>query len=129
MKTLVSLALLAASPATASIVHSDDHDLEVSHSVLVSAEPAKALASFTNVSKWWIADHTYSGSPANLSLDARPGGCFCERFPAGGGIEHMRVSYFEPGKYLILTGAMGPLLHEAVNGVMIVEVEKEGGFS
>ena len=41
----------------------------------------------------------------------------------------MRVSYFEPGKYLILTGAMGPLLHEAVNGVMIVEVEKEGGFS
>lgn len=126
MKILAAAALVLASPAAAEVVHADNHGFEVSHSVSVKLSPADALMAFTRVSRWWMADHTYSGSPANLSLDPRPGGCLCEHFPAGGGIEHLRVTYFEPGKYLILTGAMGPLLHEAVTGVMNVRVEPDG---
>ena len=49
---------------------------------------------------------------ANLSLDAAPGGCFCERLPNGGGVEHMRVTYVEPGKRIVLTGSLGPLLYK-----------------
>ena len=97
--------------------------------MLVKLSAPDALMAFTRVSSWWMSDHTFSGNPANLTLDARPGGCLCERFPGGGGIEHMRVTYFEPGKFLILTGAMGPLLHEAVNGVIIVHVEPAAGGS
>ena len=124
MKILAAAALALASPAAADVVHADNHGFEVSHSVSVKLPAADALMAFTRVSSWWMADHTYSGSSANLSLDPRPGGCLCEHFPTGGGIEHLRVTYFEPGKYLILTGAMGPLLHEAVTGVMNVHVRQ-----
>jgi len=58
-----------------------------------------------------------------------PGGCFCERFPKGGGIEHMRVTYVDPGKRVLLTGALGPLLFEATAGVMDVQVKSSAGGS
>lgn len=122
MKFVIALTLLTAAPAGAAVVNSDAHGFSVSQSVTVKAQPAEALRAFTRVSGWWMTDHTYSGNSANLSLDPRPGGCLCEKLP-GGGIEHLHVTYFEPGKYLIMTGAMGPLLYEAVNGVMIVHVE------
>lgn len=125
MKAIAVAALLLGAPATAEVVHSDNHGFEVSESVIVHATADQALTAFTQVANWWIADHTYSGNTANLSLDARPGGCLCERFPGGGGIEHLHVTYYEPGKYLIMTGALGPLLHEAVNGVMNVHVDPD----
>jgi hypothetical protein len=130
MRYLAIAALLAAAaPAGAEVVHSENHGFEVNETVTLVVPPAEALAAFTRVSGWWIKDHTYSGNPANLSLDARPGGCLCERFPKGGGIEHLHVTYVEPGEYLIMTGALGPLLHEAVSGVMIVHVERIAGGS
>ena len=130
MKYLAAAFLLIATvPAGAEVVHSENHGFEVNETVSLVVPPAEALAAFTRVSGWWIKDHTYSGDPANLTLDARPGGCLCERFPKGGGIEHMHVTYVEPGEYLIMTGALGPLLHEAVNGVMIIHVERIAGGS
>jgi uncharacterized protein YndB with AHSA1/START domain len=130
MRSLAAIALIfLPAAAQAEVVHSESHGFEVSRSVDLARSPAEALTAFTQVANWWSKDHTYSGDPANLSLDARPGGCFCERFPGGGGIEHMRVTYFEPGQFLILTGALGPLLHEAVAGVMRVQVEKIAGGS
>lgn len=129
MKYFAVVALLIATPASAEVVHADSHGFQVRQSVTLVVPPAQALNAFTRVSSWWPKDHTYSGDPANLSLDFRPGGCFCERFPKGGGVEHMRVTYVEPGETLILTGALGPLLHEAVNGAMIVHVERIAGGS
>ncbi|MEP7130772.1 MAG: ATPase [Sphingomicrobium sp.] len=129
MKIIAAIVLLLASPTTASVVHADNHGFEVSQSVDVRLSASDALAAFTRVSSWWMTDHTYSGNPANLSLDPRPGGCLCEKLPGGGGVEHLRVTYFEPGKILILTGAMGPLLHEAVNGVLIVHADEAQGGS
>jgi hypothetical protein len=58
-----------------------------------------------------------------------PGGCFCERLPNGGGIEHMRVSYLDPGKRIVLTGPLGPLLYEATAGVMDMKFERTAGGS
>lgn len=123
MRIIAAIVLLLASPATASVVHADNHAFEVSQSVEVKLSASDAVVAFTRVSSWWMSDHTYSGNTANLSLDPRPGGCLCEKLPGGGGVEHLRVAYFEPGKILILTGAMGPLLHEAVNGVLIVHAD------
>jgi len=45
---------------------------------------------------WWNPEHTYSHDAKNLSIDPRPGGCFCEKLPNGGGIEHLRVVYIAP---------------------------------
>ena len=55
------------------------------------------------------------------------GGCFCERLDGGGGIEHLRVSYVDPGKRVVLTGSLGPLLYEATAGVMDVQFERIAG--
>ena len=73
MRILACLALAAASPAVAEVVHADNHGFEVSHSVAVKLSPTQALMAFTRVSSWWMSDHTYSGNTANLSLEPRPG--------------------------------------------------------
>jgi uncharacterized protein YndB with AHSA1/START domain len=71
-----------------------------------------------NVGAWWSSDHTFSGDSKNLSIEARPGGCFCERLPDGGGVEHLRVVFVKPGEMLRLTGALGPLQPSALAGSM-----------
>jgi uncharacterized protein YndB with AHSA1/START domain len=71
-----------------------------------------------DVGAWWSSDHTFSGDSRNLSMDARPGGCFCERLPGGGGVEHLRVLFVKPGEMLRLSGALGPLQPSALTGTM-----------
>lgn len=131
MRYLVLIAATALStPATAEVVSASSTGFEVRETVPLVVPPGAAYAAFTNIGAWWDPQHTYSGDSANLSLALSPGGCFCERVPkTGGGIEHLRVAYIEPGKRIVLTGALGPLLFEAVNGVMDVEVKTIAGGS
>ena len=70
------------------------------------------------IGSWWDSEHTYSGDAKNLSIDARPGGCFCEKLPNGGGIEHARVIYVAPREVLRLSGALGPLQASGVAGTL-----------
>ena len=124
---IATAALLAASSASAEVVSADAHNFVVRETVQLVVPAPEAMAAFAKVSAWWSKDHTYSGDSANLSLDPRPGGCLCERFPTGGGIEHLRVTYVKPGEDIVLTGALGPLLNEAVAGVMAVHAERIAG--
>jgi hypothetical protein len=41
----------------------------------------------------------------------------------------MRVTYVDPNKRIVLTGALGPLLYEATSGVMDVQIKSRGGGS
>ena len=75
-----------------------DHGFEVQHSVNLVVPQPKAFAAFGQVGQWWSKEHTYSGDAARMSLQLRPGGCFCEPLDGGGGIEHMRVTYVQPGE-------------------------------
>ena len=127
---LLVAALFGTGTARAEVIHADPHGFEVREQVQLVVPAAEAIAAFSKIPGWWLKDHTYSGDSANLSLDVRPGGCFCERFPkSGGGIEHLRVTYVKPGQEIIMTGALGPLLGEAVTGVMRVTVEGIAGGS
>ena len=116
-------------PAVAKVVSSDAHAMIIEHSVNVAAPQGAAWAMVGRIGEWWSKEHTYSGDSANLRLDLRPGGCFCERLPDGGGVEHMRVAYLQPGEKIVLTGALGPLLYEGVAGVLELEVRKAGAGS
>ena len=122
-------AALLSTPAAAELVSSGPNGFEVRHSVSLVAPTERVFASFGQVRSWWSKDHTYSGDAANLSLSLTPGGCFCERFPKGGGVEHMRVTMVQPGERITMTGALGPLLFEATSGVMDVQVERIAGGS
>lgn len=121
--------LLAATPAAAEVKNSSDHGFTVEQRVTLVVPPEVLYRSLGQIGSWWSGEHTYSGKASNLSLELRPGGCFCERLPAGGGIEHLRVAYVDPGKRVVLTGALGPLLYEGVSGVMDFKVEKIAGGS
>ncbi len=71
-----------------------------------------------SVGDWWDPAHTFSHEAHNLTMDAKPGGCFCERLPDGGGVQHMTVVYASPGKLLRLSGAMGPLQEAGLAGTL-----------
>src|SRR5215510_1657268 len=68
------------------------------------------------VGSWWNPEHTYSQDAKNLSIDPRPEGCFCEKLPNGGGIEHLRVVYVAPPQILRFSGALGQLQVSGVAG-------------
>ena len=128
MFPLIVLSMLA-SPAAAEVVSSGPNGFHIRHSVQMVVPTDKAYAGFSQVATWWNKDHTYSGDSTNLSLALSPGGCFCERLPNGGGIEHMRVSYIDPGKRIVMSGSLGPLLFEATAGVMDMQFERSAGGS
>jgi len=100
----------------------------VRNTATINAPPAKVYAALTDrVGGWWDPAHTFSHDARNLSLDAKPGGCFCERLPDGGGVQYMRVLYASPGKLLRLTGAIGPLQEAALVGTMTWNLLPAGG--
>ena len=130
MKHIVALCLLAVStPAAAEVVSASPNGFEVRQTVPLVVKPEVAFSAFASAPAWWDPAHTYSKKSENLSLNLTPGGCFCERFPDGGGIEHLGVVYVEPGKHIIFAGALGPLLSMAVSGVLDVQVKSTAGGS
>jgi uncharacterized protein YndB with AHSA1/START domain len=80
----------------------------------------------TKVAGWWDPKHTWSGSAKNLKLEPRAGGCFCEKLPDGGSVQHARVIFAQPGKLLRLEGALGPLQEMAVTGVLSFSLAPDG---
>jgi hypothetical protein len=124
------LALAGAAPAQAEVTASSEAGFVSHNEAMVRASPEQAWAMLVSPSQWWNSSHTYSGNAANMTMDARAGGCFCERVPASetpdGEIEHMRVIYTSPYSSLRLSGGLGPLQSEPVNGVLTVTLKMEG---
>lgn len=131
MKYLALSALLAAAtPVSAEVVNASSNGFEVRETVPLVVPPDVAFRAFGDLPSWWDPEHTYSGSSSNLRLELVAGGCFCERMPkTGGGVEHMHVVFVDPGKRVVLTGPLGPLLYEATTGVMDVQVKTIAGGS
>lgn len=85
----------------------------------INAPAAKVYEAMVGqVGSWWNPEHTYSHDAKNLSIDPHPEGCFCEKLPNGGGIEHLRVVYVSPPEVVRFSGALGPLQASGVAGSM-----------
>lgn len=93
------------------------------HTANVAATPAQIWAQVLVPSKWWSKAHTWSGKSENLTLTTSPGGCFCETMPNSGFAEHARVIFVAPGSMLRLSGGLGPLQSEAVNGTLTISLQ------
>ena len=124
---ILAIAALFTAPASAEVVSSNPNGFHVRHIVQIVQPVPASYEAFRKLPAWWTKEHTYSGDSSNMSLSLSPGGCFCERIPAGGGIEHMRVTYVEPAKRVVMTGSLGPLLYLATTGVMDVQFERIAG--
>lgn len=120
---------MMATPSYASVVSAGEHGFEIQQSVNLVVPQQQAYEALGDIGQWWNGEHTYSGDGKRMSLAMRPGGCFCEPLDGGGGIEHMRVTYVQPGERIVLTGSLGPLLYEATSGVMDIKVERIAGGS
>ena len=123
---LVALAALVA-PAWAEVKSSTASGFETANTATVKAAPEKVWDALLQPAKWWNPDHTYSDSAGNLSIEPRIGGCFCEKLPQGGGVQHLTVVYLAPGKSLGLRGALGPLAREGVDGTLYWSLKPEEG--
>ena len=109
--------------AAAEVVSVAGNGFELRETAHTAASPDKVYAAMLMPARWWNSEHTFSGNAANLTLDARAGGCWCETLPKGGSVEHLRVVYVSPGKTLRLRGALGPFQGFAVDGVMTLSVK------
>ena len=118
---------LGASPAAGEVVSATSNGFHVRETVQMVVPTDRAYAAFSRLPGWWNKEHTYSGDSANLALALTAGGCFCERLKNGGGVEHMRISFVDPGKRIVMTGSLGPLLYEATSGVMDIQFERVAG--
>lgn len=125
-------ALIAGSaPAAAKVAALADDGFFVRHLVIVPTTGEEAWAMVLKPAAWWDSQHTWSGDSANLSIDPRAGGCFCEVLPnpaspkaaPRGGVEHMRVIYIERPRALRMIGALGPLQGEAVRGTLTIQLK------
>ena len=122
------LALTVAGPAPAEVKSVGPNGFEAATTVTITAPPDRVYAAFGEVGRWWSSSHSFSRDSANLSLELRAGGCFCERLKDGGTVEHMRVVYVAPGVGLRLRGALGPLQMEGVDGTLAWTLKPtEGG--
>jgi hypothetical protein len=130
MRILAALLVVTtALPASAEVVHSSANGFQVRQSVDLAISPQRAFQRFADIGAWWDDAHTYGGKGAAMTLELKPGGCFCETLENGGGVEHMRVVFVDPGKRVVLSGSLGPLLTEATAGAMDVRFEPRPGGS
>ena len=121
ISTLVA-ALFLATTARGEVMAADERGFALHNEVQVSVDRARAYQAFvTEIAQWWNPDHTISGQSAQLFLDPRPMGCFCESTGEGSGMVHMIVTLATPPAMLRLTGGLGPLGLQGVSGNLTVE--------
>jgi uncharacterized protein YndB with AHSA1/START domain len=115
----LAIAVMTADRAAAEITDSASNGFTVRETAHIAASNDKVYAALIAPQHWWSSHHTFSGDAANLSFDAKAGGCWCETIPGGGSVLHMTIVYAVPGKTLRLRGALGPFQTMPVEEVMI----------
>jgi uncharacterized protein YndB with AHSA1/START domain len=121
---LLAVVLLFAVPTRGEVVDKAANGFTIKVVLPVAAPPATVYTSLVrNIGEWWDKEHTYSGDARNLSIVAEPGGCFCERLPAGG-VQHGTVVNVLPGQMLRIAGSLGPLQEAGTSGAMTWQIEK-----
>ena len=121
---LVALGL--AFPAGAAVTDTRENGFTIETTVMAEASPAVVYGRLIKVAQWWDPKHTWSGSAANLKLEPKAGGCFCEKLPDGGSVQHGRVIFAQPGKLLRLDAALGPMQDMAVTAILTFKLEPDG---
>ncbi len=107
----------------AEVLEADDDGFVSAHEVEIAAPPSRVFGALVDeVDRWWDPAHSYSGDAANFLLDELCG--LCEALDSDSGwVRHMRVDAWRPGKWLVLSGGLGPLQRLGVAGSMSFDFE------
>jgi hypothetical protein len=117
---------LSASIAQAEVSETRENGFVIQTTVMADSPPAEVYRDLVRVAHWWDPAHTWSGSAKNLRLEPRAGGCFCEKLPDNGSVQHGRVLFAQPAKLLRLEAALGPLQDMAVTAVLTFTLAPDG---
>lgn len=129
---LTAAGAFIAVPAYAEVKSQNEAGFVVGHTAEVLAKPEDVWKRLLVPKDWWNPSHSWSGKTDGFYIDAQAGGCFCELLQdkaidgsvkPRGSVEHMRVLFTDPGKVLRMTGALGPLQSEAMQGTLTVAME------
>jgi uncharacterized protein YndB with AHSA1/START domain len=119
---LMSILLSVAGSTSATVIDVAASGFAVKNEVTVNAPPDAVYAAVLHdVGRWWNGKHSYSGDSTNLSIDARPGGCFCEKLPGDGGVEHAKIIALIPNSLIRMSGALGPLQASGLVGTLTLK--------
>jgi hypothetical protein len=119
--------LACAISAHAKVTSQSPTGFTVSYEADVTVAPQAAYDAFVQAGGWWNAkSHSYSGDGKNISIDVKPGGCWCEALKDGGFVRHMTVEQAAPGARLVFSGGLGPLAYMGTTGHMVVSIQAKG---
>ena len=127
LSLLFAACALAASAAHAEIKDSTPAGFTLENKRVVPVTPEVAFKALVDdVDRWWPKDHSWWGKDATFSIDAKAGGCFCER---GGAREalHMLVTFVDPPNTLRMTGGLGPLQGMGLHGALEFRLKPQDG--
>lgn len=111
-------ALVSAAPLQAAVKDATAGGFTVENTVQVPVDAATAWkAAVDDVGRWWPRDHSWWGAESELTIEARAGGCFCERKGDQQAL-HMLVTFVDPGRLLRMTGGLGPLQGMGLHGAL-----------
>ena len=122
---IVCIAVVAITAAE--VADSSATGFTVKASFSIQAAPEEVYRKLIHIGDWWDSEHTFSGDAHNLTIEERPGGCFCEKLPNGGGVRHLEVLFVAPGKALRMGGGLGPLQGIAASGSMTIKLTPADG--
>jgi hypothetical protein len=121
--------LICCGPAAAEVKSVNASGFALEFNDQTHAPPMEVYTAMTEIGRWWDPDHSWEGQAENLYMDLRLGGCFCEKLSNGGGVEHLRLVYFAPGREIRLTGGLGPLQAMGMGGAMVWTIEEAAAGS
>ncbi|WP_417596297.1 hypothetical protein [Parasphingorhabdus sp.] len=134
-RTILGMAALCgANAAQAEVTNTAANGFTVQHQTVISGDIESVWKAMIAPSRYWNADHSWTGNAENFYLVPQAGGCFCELIrttsddnikSSEGSVQHMRVIYARNNKMLRLSGALGPLQGEAVTGTLTMLLQPQ----
>ena len=121
-----ALLTISAMPAAADVVKAEAAGFVIEKTVTIDASADTVWETLRAPQRWWSKEHTWSGDSANLYIDSQATGCFCEKLPGRGSVQHARLIFVDKGKVLRMEGAFGPLQGEAIVATLTFELSPEG---
>ena len=118
MKIIVLILILfTATASQAEVTEVSEQHFVISINTTIDVPSSKVYEQFIDIGEWWQDSHTWFGDATKMTIEAKAGGCFCERNGEQQAL-HMTISQINPGKSIHMTGGLGPLSSLAVNGYM-----------
>ncbi len=129
LRSVIAATILLAvttAPATADVVKAEAAGFVVEKTVTINASADTVWETLRAPQRWWSKEHTWSGDANNLYIDSQATGCFCEKLPGRGSVQHARLIYVDKGKLLRMEGAFGPLQGEAIVATLTFALSPDG---